>query len=209
MEEVKLHFCNRYTIEKLIVVDTLVKSQAFLSGSASILKQKITQSFINKKKGNRGFQDCSISNNKALTRHTMRHVSEQSWLFNVHMVLVFLCRRAVVLAALLLYNGPHSGFSEWQRTERNHGLGLRLPLSLVYLTRAQVHVELCTHIFSSIHVAEIVRTWLYVISPTPETAQKWKESLRTVKLVRGKQRSVGDTYLLCCYQVKSPPGLQK
>lgn len=45
--------------------------------------------------------------------------------------LVFLCRRSVVLVALLLYNGLHSGWSKWQLVERNHRRpGLRLPLPI-------------------------------------------------------------------------------
>lgn len=68
---------------------------------------------------------------------------------HTHTILVFLCRRAVVLVALLLYNGHHSGFSEWQQAERNHGPGLWLPLPFVYLTHTQIHVIVCTHIFSN------------------------------------------------------------
>lgn len=63
---------------------------------------------------------------KALTRRTMPQVSQQPGRFNTHTVLVFLCGRAVVLAALLQHNGTHSGSSE-QWAERNHGPGQWLP----------------------------------------------------------------------------------
>ena len=127
----KLQFCNFATIEKLIVVDTLVQALACVTGSAFAKPStspypKKTNSYFSPKFNDIpwfswAFQACATYNNKALTGHTMPGVSEQSWLFNTHTILVFLCRRAVVLMALLVYNGPHSGVSEWQQAERNHG----------------------------------------------------------------------------------------
>lgn len=146
------------------MVDTLVKALAYLlQGQPANDKwqnlprthflQKTNSNFSPRFNGiplfSLAFQDCSTYNNKALTRHTMPQVSEQSWLFNTHTILVFLCRRAVVLVALLLYNGPHSGFSEWQQAERKDGPGPWLPLPFVYLTHTQIHVIVCTHIFSN------------------------------------------------------------
>lgn len=59
----------------------------------------------------------------------MPPVSERSCA-RTHTVLVFLCRRVVVLVAPLSHNGPHSRGG----AERNRGSGLWLPLLFVYLT---------------------------------------------------------------------------
>lgn len=76
----------------------------------------------------------------------MPQVSARSWLSNTHTILVFLCRRAVVLVALLCYNGPHSGFSQWQQAVRNHGPGLWLPLPLVYSTHTNIWTSMHIHV---------------------------------------------------------------
>lgn len=89
------------------------------------------------------FQNCSTYN-KALTRHTMLQVSQQPEQFNTHTILVFLCRRAVVLAALLLYNGTHCGFSE-QQAEKNQGPRLWLPPIFFIISLTHTHTLFLIH----------------------------------------------------------------
>ncbi|MEQ2158340.1 hypothetical protein GOODEAATRI_011229 [Goodea atripinnis] len=79
------------------------------------------------------FQDCSTFNNKAPQGQTMLQVLEQSWPFNMHTVLVFLCRRAVALAALLPHNGPQRGLSRVAACRGTTGQGCASSCSHLFM----------------------------------------------------------------------------
>lgn len=139
----------------------------------------------------------------------MPPVSERSCALT-HTVLVFLCRRVVVLVAPLSHNGPHSRGG----AERNRGPGLWLPLLFVYLTHTWMQGELRTHILSNPFMWHREEgcdlTCKFKAGKRHRNQSRASEVFSLDSAVKDKQRSAGGIDSRGSYQERhlpAPPGL--